>query len=413
MGKSLFAVEKNSTTLSYMLQGAGFYKAFPCYQFDSCSIRFYNVSNCEMLSFIRKTPYITVTDMAAFRLSSSESSNHPKFYSDYKDLWKKYQEKSVAWKALCETLRVYSEKNDVLVSFKRKAPKDKESEPQKYTYILPFACNESVAKILRFLKDQEIIEQGSRVSSYTTDSCEVVVIDRCGYRSEHDKLFSNIYALMLVDFISVHLNTKSREANVVFDNLVVNGVLVSGGKVSEINSLMEYFRDRGYVINLYVADGKMSFTYSTQKIKELLTTAGKMLEVYTYHKVKELGKFDDVVSSFEIDWEETDVKSEFDCILTKGLRTLFIECKARLDIEQNLYYKIAKLKKQFGINATAVLIADTQEKSFYTSAPVNAMQRRRGNMMDVITIWRPDEINNIGHTLLKVINGTYSIEEDK
>lgn len=110
MGKSLFAVEKNSTTLSYMLQGAGFYKAFPCYQFDSCSIKFYNVSNCEMLSFIRKTPYITVTDMAAFRLSSSESSNHPKFYSDYKDLWKKYQEKSVAWKALCETLRVYSEK---------------------------------------------------------------------------------------------------------------------------------------------------------------------------------------------------------------------------------------------------------------------------------------------------------------
>lgn len=412
-GKTLFAVEKNATTLSYMLQGSGFYKLFPYYQFDSCSMKFHDISNCEMLGFIKKTPYITVADMAAFRLSSSESSNHPEFYSDYKDLWKKYQEKSVAWKALCETLRVYSEKNDVLASFKRKAPKDKESEPQKYTYILPFTCNESVAKILHFLKNQEIIEQGSRVSSYTTDSCEVVIIDRCGYRSEHDKLFSNVYALMLPDFISVHLNTKSREANVAFDDLVVNGVLVTGGKASEINSLMEYFRDRGYVINLYAVDGKLSFTYSTRRIKELLTTAGKMLEVYTYHKVKELGKFDDVVSSFEIDWEETDVKSEFDCILTKGFRTLFVECKARLDIEQNFYYKIAELKDQFGINATAVLVADTQEKPFYTSAPVNAMQRRRGNMMDVVTIWRPDEINNIGHTLLKIINGTYASEEDK
>lgn len=50
-------------------------------------------------------------------------------------------------------------------------------------------------------------------------------------------------------------------------------------------------------------DGKMSFTYASRQIKELLTTAGKMLEVYTYHKVKELGYFDDVVSSFEIDWE--------------------------------------------------------------------------------------------------------------
>lgn len=412
-GKTLFAVEKNTTTLSYMLQGAGFYKVFPYYQFDSCSMKFQDISNCEMLGFIRKTPYITVTDMAAFRLSTSESSNHPEFYSDYKDLWIRYQEKSAAWKALCEILHNYSEKNDVLVSYKRKTPKEKNLERQKYTYILPFKCNESVAKILHFLKKQEIIEQESQVRSYTTDSCEVVIIDRCGYRSKHDKLFSNVYALMLTEFISAHFNTRSREANIVFDNLVVNGVLVSGGKAAEINSLMEYFRDKGYVINLHAVDGKMSFTYSTQRIKELLTTAGKMLEVYTYHKVKELGKFDDVVSSFEIDWKETDVKSEFDCILTKGFRTLFVECKARSEIEQNFYYKIAELKDQFGINAIAVLVADTQEKPFYTSAPINAMQRRRGNMMDVVTIWRPNEINNIGHTLLKVINGSYVSEEDK
>lgn len=412
-GKTLFAVEKNTTTLSYMLQGAGFYKLFPCYQFDSCSMKFHDISNCEMLGFIRKTPYITVTDMAAFRLSSSESSNHPEFYADYKDLWKKYREKSSAWKSLCDTLGAYSEKNDIIASFKRKAPRDKETDQQRYTYILPFACSESVTKVLRFLRSQEIVEQGSRVSSYTTDSCEVVIIDRCGYRNEYDRLFSNIYALMLPGFISVHLNTKSREANVAFDDLVVNGVQVSAGKAAEITGLMEYFRDRGYVINLFAADGKLSFTYATQRIKELLTTAGKMLEVYTYHKVKELGRFDDVVSSFEIDWEGTDVKSEFDCILTKGFRTLFVECKARLDIEQEFYYKIAELKDQFGINATAVLVADTQEKPFYTSTPVNAMQRRRGNMMDVVTIWRPDEINNIGHTLLKVINGTYASEEDK
>lgn len=412
-GKSLFALEKNTTSLSYMLQGAGLYKVFPYYQYDSCAMKFTDFPGCEMLGFIRKTPYITVTDMAAFRLSSSESSNHPEFYSDYKELWKKYQEKSAAWKSLCDTLGAYSEKNDIIASFKRKAPRDKETDQQRYTYILPFACSESVTKILRFLRNQEIVEQGSKVSSYTTDSCEVVIVDRCGYRNEYDRLFSNIYALMLPGFISVHLNTKSREANVVFDDLVVNGVQVSTGKSAEITGLMEYFRDRGYIINLFAADGKLSFTYATQRIKELLTTAGKMLEVYTYHKVKELGRFDDVVSSFEIDWEGTDVKSEFDCILTKGFRTLFVECKARLDIEQEFYYKIAELKDQFGINATAVLIADTQEKPFYTSAPVNAMQRRRGNMMDVVTIWKPDEINNIGHTLLKVINGTYMSEEDK
>ena len=137
-----------------------------------------------------------------------------------------------------------------------------------------------------------------------------------------------------------------------------------------------------------------------------------MLEIYTYHKAKELGRFDDVVSSFEIDWEETDVKNEFDCILTRGFRTLFVECKARSDIQQEFYFKLASLAEQFGINATAVLIADTREKSFYDNAAVNAMQRKRGNMMNVVTIWKPEEINNIGHILLKVINGTYVSEEE-
>ena len=32
-------------------------------------------------------------------------------------------------------------------------------------------------------------------------------------------------------------------------------------------------------------------------------------------------------------------------------------------------------------------------------------------MMDVVTIWRPEEIRDIGHTLLRIINGTYMREE--
>lgn len=409
--KRFFAVEKNSTRLSYLLQGAGFYNSFANFEFDSATMKFNSMSACEMLGYIKKTPYITVTDMVAFRLSSSESSNQPEFFEEYKDLWKKYTERSSLWKALCDLLGEYAEKNDTLVSFKKKAPRDKNQNSDEYPYIVPFVCSKSVAKIIRFLKEQEILEQGSRVNGYTTDSCEVIIVDRCGYRTLYDKLFANVYALMLPDAISLHLNTKSHEVNVVFDNLLVEGVQIPTSRVADFSALMSYFKEKGFVINLAInQDGKMSFTYATRQIKGLLSTAGKMLEVYTYHKIKELGRFDDVVSSFEIDWEGTDVKSEFDCILTKGFRTLFVECKARTDIEQEFYFKLASLADQFGINATAVLIADTQEKSFYDNAPVNAIQRRRGSMMDVVTIWKSDEINNIGHTLLRVINGNYASE---
>ena len=250
------------------------------------------------------------------------------------------------------------------------------------------------------------------MNGFTTDSCKVILVDRCGYRAHYDRLFANIYALPNPDAISLHLNTKSHEVHVVFDNLVVNGIQVPADKMAQIRPLMEFFSEKRYVINLAItADGKMSFTYATRQIKELMTTAGKMLEVYTYHKIRELGAFDDAVSSFEVEWEGTDVRSEFDCILTKGFRSLFIECKARPDIEQGFYFKIEKLAEQFGIHATAVLIADTQEKPYYDSTPVNAMQRKRGGMINVVTIWKPDEISNIGYTLLRVINGKYLNDE--
>jgi hypothetical protein len=411
--RRFFAVEKNTTMLSYLLQGAGLYNSFSNYAFDSLNMKFNSMVDCEMLSNINKAPYITVTDMVAFRLSSSESSNQPEFFEDYKDLWKKYTEKSGVWKSLCDLLADYTGKNDTIVSFKKKTPKDKNQDVDEFYYVLPFVCSRSAEKIICFLKEQGIVEQGSRVSGHTTGSCKVNIVDCCGYRGVYDKLFANVYALMFSDAISLHLNTKSHEVNVVFDNLVVDKAQIPTSRVSEFSVLMEFFKGKGYVINLKITpDGKMSFTYATRQIKELLSTAGKMLEVYTYHKIKELGNFDDVVSSFEIDWEGTDVKSEFDCILTKGFRTLFVECKARSDIEQEFYFKLSKLAERFGINATAVLIADTKEKNFYDNAHVNAMQRRRGSMMDVVTIWKPDEINNIGHTLLKVINDNYVNEEE-
>ena len=30
--------------------------------------------------------------------------------------------------------------------------------------------------------------------------------------------------------------------------------------------------------------------------------------------------------------------------------------------------------------------------------------------MNIVTVWKQDEIANIGHTLLKIINGNYNIE---
>jgi len=171
--------------------------------------------------------------------------------------------------------------------------------------------------------------------------------------------------------------------------------------------LLEYFADKKYIINLCNNGDEISFTYATEQIKELLTVEGKMLEVYVYHKIKELGRFDDVVSSCEVNIEDTEVKNEYDTIITKGFRSLFVECKAVGELEQKYYNKLAALAQKYGINATAVLIADTQEKPNYDSVEINEAQRKRGGFFEIITIFKPEEIKDIGNTLLKILNKEY------
>ena len=413
--KRFFALEKNSTILSYMLQGSGLYNSFASYSFDSYNIKFYDIDGCDMLEYITKRPYITVSDMATFNLSSGERGVQSEFFEDYKELWAKYCEKPGFWKLTCDILAEYSDKNDIIASFRRTQQHEKSNDAKIYTYILPSMCRKTVSKIIDYLKTQEILEKESYVRNYTADSCQVVIADRCNALAEYDSLFANVYALMLPDDVRLFLDTKRHEVKVIFNGLVVKDLQITGSRPAEILSLLKFFKNKGYILDLCVnqnQDTKISFTYATGTIKELLTTAGKILEIYTSHKVKELGKFDDVASSFEVNWKGTEVKSEFDCVLTKGFRSLFVECKARSDISQEFYFKLTALAHQFGINAKAVLVADTQEKSFHDNAAFNAMQRKRGDMLDVITIWKPDEINDIGHTLLKIINGTYITSEE-
>ena len=408
--KEFFALERNETGLSRLLEGAGLYKRFPSYSFDSETIRFSTGAGCEMLGFIRKKPFITAADMASVRRSVGGSSGQPEFHEDYKTLWKKYRENTIVWKLLCGTLAEHAANRDSLVVFRQKEESAKQRTPAAYRYLLPFACSSSVSRILETLVKNGIAEKESHVEAYASGACKVEIFDRCLYRGQYDRLFSRVYELSDPDALSVWTEGKSRQVRVSYDDLRADGILIGGSRKGQFLSLLRYFQSIGYIIYLREeADDKVSFVYATKQIKELLTTAGKMLEIYTYHKAKETGQFNDVVSSFEIEWEGTeDLRNEFDCILTKGFRSLFVECKARPEIEQGFYFKIAELARQFGVNATAVLIADTQEKDRSEAASLNEMQRKRGNMMNVITIWKKDEIEEIGKTLLRIINGKYT-----
>lgn len=411
--RKAFVLERNKTALSALMEGAGIYRRFPNFRFDFAAMKFRSLSRCDLLGYISKSSYLTVADMVSLRRSGSRISRQPEFFAEYRELWEEYSKNPGTWKALCRYLGDYAEKYDIIASFKRK---DNSLKEQEYQYILPFSCQKSVAKVVGLLKENKFAEEGSRVNRYTTDSCKIVIVDRCGCREEYDRLFANIYALMDPDSIDVFLNAKEHAVKVVFDNLQVSGVAIEdySGKCRD---LLRFFQKLGYVINLEVGERNgnnisLSFTYATRQIKELLTKGGRMLEVYLYHKVRESGMFDDVMSGFEIEWEDTpENKNEFDCILTKGFQTIFVECKAVRMMEQDYYYKLKVLAEQFGINVIMVMLQETQEKNYHETAKLNKNQEERGKKLNIITVRKREEIEHIDETLLRIVNGTYVAED--
>ena len=406
--------EVNDTKLSHLLMGAKFYQNLRHYRFDPISQKFHSMVDCGQFAYLRKDHSISVADLAAFQKSSGGSQNQPEFFEDYKLLRKFYEKDSLAWKRACNLLAEYALQQDEIAVFETNTPFGQEpNPPEVYRYILSPDCRGEAAKLIEMLVEHQAIEPDSRIRDGFTGACELLVRDKKGNKAAFDRLFSNPYALLRSDAIQSY--QKKGKIHVTFDDLVVRGLDIRdypdySRAFDRICTVLQFWATCGYVIGLSIEDGVIGFSYATRPIKKLLTTAGRILEIYVYHKAKETGRFDDVVSGFELDWAQEDIKNEFDCVLTKGFRSLFVECKARPVIDQDYYFKLSSLAKRFGIHATAVLIADTQEKEWEDNSALNRMQRQRGSMLDVVTIWKPIEIGNIGYTLLNIMDGTYQEE---
>lgn len=459
----MIALEKNRANLFSVPFGSDFYKSFPSFKFDAVSAKFSRSGNCSLVTYIKKKPYITVDDMVALRCSVRSENHSPEFSKDYENLWKLYRNggnknndnknndnrnsdnknsedtgsgnasKSMIWKTLCSILKEYPDDNSEIALFKKLK---KEEDPKKYTYIMPAACRKAIFDIIKKLQDECIAAPESKIEEYTIHLCKVTIWDKYGNQDSYDKLFASSYALLTPDAIAFG-SPKSQDEKIekclmLFDNLAVKEVSLTNRSndnnsinnnskkksvaVNDLKRLLRALSDMGYVINLKdEGSDKVSFVYAAREIKELLTVEGKLLEVYVYHKLKNSGSFDDIVSGYEVRWEGSEVKNEFDCLVTKGFQTFFIECKARTKIEADFYYKLANLTEQFGINPIPVLITDTGDKHLqYENNRVenNKMQIARGDMMEekVVTIWKEDDIQNIDKTLKNILNGRYKSE---
>ena len=250
----------------------------------------------------------------------------PEFYKEYNSLWKDvYGKNPTAWKMMCELLSAVSDKNDLLAVF---SIDNKNESYIELSYIIPSFAFNAVNKIFVFLRnDVELIADTSEINYYTTDSFELKISAPAVYKDKFDSMFSNPYILMNSEDIVCF--TDNKRIKIVVNSLIVKNILMNAYSDFEkydglINGVIKKLVRKGFVTgyNEKINNGVRSFgfTYATRSIKELMTNAGRLLEIYVYHKCLENHIFNDIAGSYEICWNNTEVRSEFELHFNKRIQ---------------------------------------------------------------------------------------------
>lgn len=388
------AIEENNSSMYGLLSGMGFYDELPYYNFDSKNFNFITCTGCEYFKYIDLKNSLKVADIVDLN-EANEVSELPELQNEYMYFWKFYRGKEQLWKKMCTILKEHCEKENTIMSFNTKY--DTHSF-NCYSIIVPQICYYGVKKLIDELKETKILGQKSKIKFHTTSSCKIELECNPNTKGKFDTVLSNPYILCNDKNISI-FETKN--------NIFVkcNSLIVTNLDTSDINKRiienLEKFATEGYIINLVQSTpNKISFCFASEQIKHLLTNEGFLLEVYVYYKTLFSGFFDEVCSGTEITWDKH-FSNEIDLVLIRNFKSLIVEIKARNDLNQDIYHKLANLTKQIGINATAVLISDTLEDDDNDNN-INEMQRNRGENYNIITIHKKEDIDNIGKTLRNI-----------
>jgi len=407
------------------LQKSGFFtyqlsQQFSCFEFTPTTKMFNNINGCEQLAYIGKgdKSFIRIKDMFSLNHAVDDKFNLPEFAADYEFLWNiysNYYKKSSDtekfskgirdWNKMCDALNKYSTKRDHIVTFGLESESDLNGEQNDIhlSYYFPEYSYPVIKKILTKLKEYGTISENSIISKHTSDTCKVDIFTVWNIKDEMEILASKIHFMADAGSLNIY-KTFERDIPqifVSFDNLAVNH-LDLGKNEKFIVPILETLSKKNFINGFKKHDKKVSFVYSSRRIKEMLTSAGKILEVHVYYEVLKSGYFDDIASGYEFQWEYGGVRNELDCILTKGFKSIIVECKGSTQIAQDAYFKLRQLTDQFGVDCKCVLVANTQYHTKYLDTH-NDMQRARGEQMGIITVSNPNEILNIGKTLKKIM----------
>lgn len=416
--------------------------ALPHFKFSKFKNKhFVDVKKCDFLKYIEKGTVIDKTclkveDMFSLMNAKNKKYYVPEFVDAYEQLWGIYKGdllygedsekwgKGVSnWTALCNKLLNYVKdktgNNNEENTDKRAGRIDKDKNDieielnsgiNNIEYVFPKEFTQNVQDFCQKLYDLKILKEEPKVEEGKVKITTAYDLDETLFK----RLFKeeSICAYFTGGWLNARREARPEKEILIisYNNLKVDNLKLNYRLRKILENISKITLDRYSGIkcikNLKPGreNGTVSFEFATEHIKKLLCTAGEILEIYTYFEVLKTGYFDDVVCSYEFQWE-SGVENELDCILTKGFKTLIIECKARAELEPEFYHKLANISNVIGIAEKPVLLANTYKQSNKLN---NKKLIENGNLMGVITISGQEDIEQIGQNLCAIMEGKKS-----
>lgn len=382
----------------------------PHFQFDWKHKRFTDTSGCDSLQYVKTDAFIRVQDMFALANASDCTFNAPELAKDYEALWEVYTtscgsfDASVKnWNRLCTDLERYAKGAVVKVSFPKRAVRY--AEDIVLDCFLPDYTFHSVQKLLREMLALGLAREDSSVIRYTSDTCKLTLHTPEPYYADIKKIFCN--PQILLPYYDPRMEQRTVGTYQYFQ-FCCNDLKVDDADISCLSDcglpVLRILQEKGFIRTLKLRENGTgaSFVYTSPRIQKIMTCAGEILEIYTYYSVLKSGYFDDVVTGYTFRWSEDDLQNELDLVLTKGFRSMIVECKAVTTLKADYYHKLDSLVNRFGIGAVQVMVGNTYDNDL-SKKEVNQLQKKRGFELGIHTITDRSDILNIGQILAELM----------
>ena len=162
--------------------------------------------------------------------------------------------------------------------------------------------------------------------------------------------FSNFLGKNMVEDYTLQVDMPMSEVHKAL-NAPYSGIR----KMSELNSIVDDFKQVGILKNVDHKGDRYRFTFKNETVKSCLMDGGSILELYTYKKEKE--RSTDCRVGVHLDWDGVvqskgmDVLNEIDVLTISGNVPTFISCKGgKMGSHQTLHalYELFTVTRRFG-----------------------------------------------------------------